>query len=97
MPRVSVCCSVLNQSAMLRDMIGSVWCQTFKDWELIIVDDGSTDDIKALVDAFKDDRMRYVRWDENKGIPHGINHAFSLATGDYVQAQAADELITADK
>lgn len=40
MPRISVCCSVLNQSEWLKEMIASVHLQTEKDWELIIVDDG---------------------------------------------------------
>ena len=97
MPRVSVCCSVLNQPDYLRDMIGSVYCQSFKDWELIIVDDGSTEDVKSVVDGFKDERIRYIRWDENRGIPWGINHAMSEAKGEFIQPLAADELLTPDK
>ena len=97
MPRVSVCCSVLNQSAYLTDMIKSVVIQSFKDWELIIVDDGSTEDIPAVIREFNDPRIRYHRFDENRGIPHGINHAFSMASGDYIQPLAADELLTPDK
>ena len=97
MPRVSVCCSVLNQPDYLRDMIGSVYCQSFKDWELIIVDDGSTEDVKSVVEGFKDERIRYMRLDENKGIPHGINLAMQSATGGYIQPLAADEFLTPDK
>lgn len=97
MPRVSVCCSVLNQSEWLMDMVGSVYLQTYQDWELIVVDDGSTEDIKKVLDTFKDERIKYVRFDINKGIPFGINHAFSLATGEYFSPLAADELLTKDK
>ena len=98
MPRVSVCCSVLNQSEWLKDMIGSVYLQTFKDWELIIVDDGSTEDIQAVVALFKnDERIRYHRFTQNKGIPFGINHAMSMATGDYIQPLAADEILSETK
>jgi len=95
--KVSVCCSVLNQSGFLLDMIASVVNQTMKDWELIIVDDGSTEPIKKIVDKFNDPRIIYERFPENKGIPHGINWAFKFATGEYVQALAADEIITPDK
>lgn len=97
MPKVSVCCSVLNQSEWLMDMVGSVYLQTYQDWELIVVDDGSTEDIKKVLDTFKDERIKYVRFDINKGIPFGINHAFSLATGEYFSPLAADELLTKDK
>lgn len=97
MPRVSVCCSVLNQSGMLLEMIQAVVDQTFTDWELIVVDDGSTDPIKAVVDRFKDSRIIYERFPDNRGIPHGINHAFSLATGDYIQPLAADEILAPTK
>ena len=97
MPRVSVCCSVLNQSGYFREMVASVYTQSFKDWELIVVDDGSTDDILSIVKEFNDKRIRYYRFDENKGIPHGINYAMSEANGEYLQPIAADELITPDK
>ena len=97
MPRVSVCCSVLNQSEWLTEMIGSVYLQTFQDWELIVVDDGSTEDIRKVVEQFKDSRISYHRFEQNKGIPFGINHAFSLANGEYFQPLAADELLSKDK
>jgi len=74
-------------------MIDSVRAQTMPDWELIIVDDGSTEDIKGLIEAYNDTRIVYVRFPENKGIPHGLNYALSLASGDYVQPLSADEFI----
>lgn len=99
MPKVSVCCSVLNQSNWLEDMIGSVFAQTFQDWELLIVDDGSTEDIQAVIDRFKDERnrIRYFRFEKNQGIPNGINFAFQHAIGDYVQPLAADETLEPSK
>jgi len=95
--RVSICTSVLNQSSYLTKMIESVRAQTFDDWELVIVDDGSTEDIAAVVNAFNDPRIKLTRWDQNRGIPHGLNHAFTLAQGDYLQPLSADEWITPDK
>ena len=95
--RVSICTSVLNQSDFLKRMIESVRAQTFHAWELIVVDDGSTEDIKGLVEGFHDSRIIYVRFPENRGIPHGLNYAFTLATGDYLQPLSADEWISPDK
>ena len=95
--RVSICVSVLNQSEWLKEMIASVIAQTFKEWELLIVDDGSTEDIKSAVESFDDKRIRYFRFPENKGIPHGPNYALTQAVGEYAQWLAADEIIGPDK
>jgi glycosyltransferase involved in cell wall biosynthesis len=59
MTKVSICCSVKNQSKWLREMIASVVAQTFTDWEMVLVDDGSAEDIKAVVQEFNDSRIRF--------------------------------------
>lgn len=97
MPKVSICSSVLDQSDWLKIMLSSVVAQTFKDWELVLVDDGSTEDIKAVVDSFNDERIRVIRWDENRGMPHGMNHALQQAQGEYISVLSADEMISPDK
>lgn len=97
MPRVSVCTSVLNQSDFLKRMIDSVRAQTFEDWELVLVDDGSTEDISGIVRSYDDPRIKLHIFPENKGIPHGLNYAFEHAIGDYLQPLSADEWITPDK
>lgn len=93
MPKISICTSVLNQPEYLKRMIDSVLAQTYTDWELIVVDDGSP--IPAVVP--NDPRIKLIRWEENKGIPHGLNYAFTQAVGDYVQPLSADEYISTDK
>jgi glycosyltransferase involved in cell wall biosynthesis len=97
MSRVSICTSVLNQSEYLKRMIESVRAQTFTDWDLFIVDDGSTEDIAAVVNAFDDDRILVHRFDENQGIPHGLNYAMAHSGGEYLQPLSADEWISPDK
>ena len=97
MSRVSVCTSVLNQSGYLKRMIESVRAQTFTDWELFIVDDGSTEDIAAVVNEFNDPRIILHRFDANQGIPHGLNYAMTHSNGDYLQPLSADEWISPDK
>lgn len=96
-PRVSICSQVLNNSEGLKTMVQSVVDQTFKDWELIIVDDASTEDLKAVVDTFNDSRIRLIRLDTNVGVPKGINLAMKEAKGEYLGMLASDELITPDK
>lgn len=97
MPRVSACVSVLNQAAMLKDTLLSIQNQTFKDWECIVVDDGSNVSMKFVVDTLKDDRFIFHRFPVNKGIPFGANWAYQHAKGDYIQALGCDELISPTK
>jgi glycosyltransferase involved in cell wall biosynthesis len=95
--KVSVCTSVLNQSTYLKKMIESVKAQSFEDWELVIVDDGSTEDIEGVIREFNDPRIRLHKFPTNRGIPHGLNWALTHALGEYVQPLSADEWIEKDK
>lgn len=97
MPRVSVCSSVKNQTVWLKDMIASVVAQTFQDWELVLVDDGSTEDVQAVVQSFNDPRIKLTIFPENRGVPHGINYAFQNCAGEFIQPLAADERLSPDK
>jgi glycosyltransferase involved in cell wall biosynthesis len=92
-PRVSICTSVLNQSEWLKESIASVVASSYADWELLIVDDGSTEDIKAVVDSFNDERIKFFKFEQNRGIPHGSNFLISKAAGEYICILAADEWI----
>ena len=78
-------------------MIASVVAQTFPDWELIVVDDGSSEDVKSVVDSFNDERIRFHRFPENRGIPHGSNWALRNMRGDFFGLLAADETLDQHK
>ena len=97
MPRVSACVSVLNQPELLKQTLTSIQNQTFKDWECIVVDDGSTTSMQPVVDEMKDERFIFHRFEQNKGIPFGANYAYKIAKGDYIQALGCDEFISAGK
>lgn len=97
MARVSICCSVLNQSELLKGMIENIRQQKFEDWELVLVDDGSTEDIAALVLEFKDPRIKLHQFTGNKGVPHGINWALQHAEGEFVQPLSTDERLDPEK
>ncbi|MFA6495425.1 MAG: glycosyltransferase family A protein [Candidatus Paceibacterota bacterium] len=86
MPHISVIIPAYNGSHVLPRSIGSVLAQTYADWELIVVDDGSTDGTKKVVEEFikKDSRISYY-YEENSGGPaKPKNVAFRHARGDYV-------------
>jgi len=96
-PLVSICSQVLNQKDWLKEMVQSVVAQSYDNWELLIVDDGSTEDIKSVIESFNDKRIQYFRFDENKGVPRGTNYALKQAKGKYVGLIAADEVYWKDK
>jgi len=71
--RVSIIMPTYNRASLIGRAIGSVLDQTFSDWELVIVDDCSTDDTESRVAAFGDPRIRYVRQKKNGGVSAARN------------------------
>ncbi len=95
-PTVSVILPVYNGENYLRFAIESVLNQTYGDFELIIVDDGSTDPTPEIVSAYHDARLRYVRQD-NTGVTGAVNHGLRLATGKYISWLSHDDVFLPDK
>lgn len=90
-PRVSVCIPVYNRSAYIRDAIDSVLQQDFHDFELVLIDDGSTDDSVEVIQRYTDPRIRLIRNDANRGIPYSRNMALELARGEYLAWLDSDD------
>lgn len=79
MPRVSAILPTFNREKVLALSIDSVLAQTMKDWELIVVDDGSTDGTESVVRAYGDPRIRYAPNSGRKGSAAARNFGISLA------------------
>lgn len=77
---ISIITPTFNRAYILGTAIESVLAQTYKDWELVVIDDGSTDDTKAVVTGFHDARIRYV-YQENAGQWVARNNGLDLAKG----------------
>jgi teichuronic acid biosynthesis glycosyltransferase TuaG len=91
-PRFSVVIPTHQAAAFIGRTIACVLGQTFQDFEIVIVDNGSTDGTDAIVAAIGDPRITY-RWQEDSGRPANTrNVAISLATGEYVAFLDADDL-----
>lgn len=90
-PEVSIVMCVYNGERFLKEAIQSVLSQTFRDFEYIIWDDGSTDGSKAIVESFKDDRIRYF-YHENTGLGKALNMACSEAVGKYIARMDDDDV-----
>lgn len=91
MPAVSVIIPAYNAARYLKNAVASVLFQTFKDWELLIVDDGSTDDTQAVVNSFTDPRIKYIR-QENAGVASARNVGLGQAAGRYIAFLDADDI-----
>lgn len=93
-PQVTVLMPVFNGARYLRASIDSILAQTFEDFELLIVDDGSTDDSRAVARSFDDRRIRIVEHDRNRGLSATLNHGLEIAGGDLIARQDQDDLST---
>ncbi len=82
-PKVSIITPTYNRAYILKNAIDSIVAQTFDDWELIVMDDGSTDNTKELVESIGDERIVYKRQD-NAGPAAARNRAVGLARGEWV-------------
>ncbi len=91
-PVVSIGLPFFNAESTLAAAVRSIIAQTFTDWELILLDDGSWDGSLAVARAFADPRIRVVSDGENRGISHRLNQAVSLARGIYFFRMDGDDL-----
>ena len=80
----------------LRDMIESVLRQTYKYFELILADASEDDETREIIMTYDDERVLYVKVDENKGISENTNVAIAHANGDYIGLLDHDDLLTLD-
>ncbi len=88
---ISVVMPAYNMEAYIGESIISVLSQAFRDWELIVVNDGSTDDTAKVVRQFDDGRIRLIEQD-NKGVSAARNAGLDAARGDYISFLDADDL-----
>jgi len=91
-PTVSVVMAVYNGAAHLPETLESLRAQTLTDWELIAVDDCSSDDSVAVLQGFDDPRVRVIRSTENGGPVVARNRAFAEVRGRYVAGLDQDDI-----
>lgn len=91
-PKVTVLMTVYNGEKFLRKAVESVLGQTFEDFELLIINDGSTDRTAEVLHGFQDPRVRIFGNRENLGVYHSANRGLKLAQGEYVARIDADDV-----
>lgn len=94
MPKVSVCIPTYNRSGLLPYAVNSVLRQTYTDFELIICDDGSTDNTALVVSQWEESRIRYIRHPHNIGRSRNMRSGFEAASGTYFIKFDDDDALT---
>jgi len=90
-PKISVILAVHNGQRYLSDAIDSILNQTFSDFELIIINDGSRDKTQYIIDSYKDPRIVVIKNESNEGAVASRNKGIMLSRGSYVAIQDADD------
>ncbi len=83
MPKVSVIIPTYNREQYLSDAVKSVLNQTYQDFELIIIDDGSTDKTRRLIENFKNNKIKYY-YQNNKGVSSSRNVGIKISRGTFI-------------
>jgi glycosyltransferase involved in cell wall biosynthesis len=96
-PVVSVVMAVHNGERFLREAIESVLDQTFGAFELLVVDDASTDRTRAILETYRDRRIRVLTNDRKRGLSHSLNRGIGEARGRYIARLDADDVAEPDR
>ncbi len=98
LPKISVIVPTFNRGYIITKCLESICAQSFKDLEIIVVDDGSTDDTEAIVKNFNDPRIHYIKHPQNKGLAAALNTGCQAAKTEFIAELSTDDLwIYADK
>lgn len=89
---ISVVMPTHNNQNTIKEAINSILSQTYKNFEFIIINDGSIDDTEKIIKSFKDKRIKYLENKTNKGISFSLNKGIKTAEGKYIARMDADDI-----
>lgn len=95
-PLISICIPTYNRTEFLLLALKSCFDQTYKDFEIIITDNGDTDETKKVISKIKDKRIRYYKNEKNIGSFNNLIKVASLAKGQYIKFLLDDDLLAKD-
>lgn len=96
-PKVTVVMSVYNGERYVRDTIDSILNQTFKDFEFVIINDGSTDRTVQMINKYQDYRIRLIENKENIGLARSLNIGLNMAEGEYIARMDTGDISMQDR
>lgn len=91
-PDISIILPAYNSMQYIGQTIDSLLTQTFTNFELIIINDGSTDDTQAIISSYNDPRIRHINNKANSGLIFTLNKGIELANGKYIARMDADDI-----
>lgn len=97
MPKVTVLMSAYNGEKYLREAIDSILNQTFKDFEFLIINDGSTDRTAEILQSYQDPRIKIINNEKNMGLTKSLNKGLKIARGKYIARMDADDVSIPDR
>lgn len=97
MPKISVILPIYNAEDFITDSINSILNQSFRDFELILIDDASSDRTPQLLTRISDPRIRRVRHDENRGLIASLNEGLQFARGSFIARMDHDDIALPDR
>lgn len=89
---ITVLLPVYNGERYLREAIDSILCQTFHDFDLLIINDGSIDLTDEIIKSYSDERIKYISNESNIGLISTLNKGIELITGKYIVRMDADDI-----
>jgi len=96
-PKLTVGIPFYNNEHTILDSVKSIFAQSFSDWELLLVDDGSTDRSLEIANSINDPRVRVITDGQNKKLAARLNQIIDLARGEYIARMDADDLCSPDR
>jgi glycosyltransferase involved in cell wall biosynthesis len=96
-PAITVLMPVYNAAAYVKEAIKSILHQTYNDFELLIINDGSTDQSVSVIESISDKRIVLVHNERNLGLIETLNKGFQLAKGKYIARMDADDVAQPDR
>lgn len=92
MPKVTVAIAVYNGAKFIQETLNSVLNQSFQDFEIIIINDGSNDQTESIINLFVDKRIKLINNGYNKGLIYSRNKYLQLANGEYIAILDSDDI-----
>jgi glycosyltransferase involved in cell wall biosynthesis len=99
LPKVSIICTCFNHEHYVVESLQSVLSQSYKNYELIVIDDGSSDRSAAVIENFQRQhpQFTFIRLERNEGICKAFNTGFNVSNGDFIIDLAADDVLLPDR
>lgn len=93
---ISIIMPVKNAEKFIRDSVQSILAQTYKNFEFIIIDDGSTDNTREIIESIKDERIKFYK-NESAGLIEQLNFGLNKSNGEFVARMDADDTVSPEK